>query len=607
MNRMPMGGVFVLALLLPTAALSGAAVPAESKVEAVTVYRGQALVTRAVKLPGQAGELELVVSDLPAQIVGSSLSASGADGVRIRSVRYRAEATASAVKKEVADLDAQLKDLEGVQYGYKRTQELLRAKAKHLDKLEAFVAPTAQVELSKGVLNPQTLEKVSQYVITRREQLLAEELKLYKAQQELKEKTALLQRKRAELTRGSGRTKRQAVLFVTKAAAGAGTVRLTYLVGAAQWSPAYNVRLAADGGSVTVEYLAELSQMGGEDWPGVKLTLSTATPAMNAMTPILAPMWVDLLGVAGKGKRKPVGGWSYNQYTQTRADQSRKQLAVLNTWGTFKGNIDDANWGLNRLAAEQQDLELNVKGEFVRGGPAGAMAEVLAVSYALPGSMSLPSRSDRQLVQIKSLKLAGRSFHEAIPLLSSYVYRNFRVRNDGALPLLAGPFSAYIAADFVGRGSLPLVARGQEVTIGFGVDTQLRCRRELVDKSDRVSWGSRVQNFHYRLRLENFKDTAADIRLIDRIPASKGTDLKVSLGKLKDKLSDDPVYVRDDRDRGLLRWDIQLAPRAAGAKARQVEYSFQMKYAKGAHIGREAAGALQQMEMEFRKAAALAH
>ena len=192
-----------------------------------------------------------------------------------------------------------------------------------------------------------------------------------------------------------------------------------------------------------------------------------------------------------------------------------------------------------------------------------------------------------------------------MPLLGSYVYRNARATNTGAVPLLAGPYSAYIGGEFVGRGRLPLVARGQELTIGFGVDTQLRCRRELLDKSDKVAWGSRVQTFKYQLRLESFKDKPVAVRLIDRIPATKDTDLiKINLGRVSEKLSTDPVYVRDEKGRGILRWDIDLAARAAGAKSRNVDYSFEMKYAKDAHVGRRAAGLLRQMEVEFRKAAA---
>jgi len=233
------------------------------------------------------------------------------------------------------------------------------------------------------------------------------------------------------------------------------------------------------------------------------------------------------------------------------------------------------------------------------------MDEALAVSYELGGKMSLASRSDRQLVQISTLKLSGGQYYQAIPILGGYVYRNIQVNNSSEVPLLAGPYSAYIDGEFVGKGTLPLVARGQECTVGLGVDTQLRCGRELVDKSDKIVWGSRVQAFQYRLRLENFKDRQVSVRLIDRIPATKEDEtIKIGLGRMSEKLSTDAVYVRDEKDRGILRWEIELAAKAAGASARHVDYSFEIKYAKDAHIGREAAGLMKEMEDAFLKAAA---
>jgi len=575
---------------------------AESSLEAVTVYRGQALVTRSVALPAKQGELEIIVGDLPAQVAGSSLSASvgATEGVAIRSVRYRTRAAAEAPKKEVAALDAQIKELTARIYANTQRKALLRAKSTHLDKLESFSAPTAQVELSKGVLDPKTLAEVSKLILAQREALTEEAIKLHQDEQEMTEQLALLQRKRSELTRGAGRTVREAVIFLSKTAPGAATVQLSYLVNSANWAPAYNIRLADDGKTVNVEYLAEVNQMTGEDWSDVKLTLSTATPGMNARSPLLAPLWVGLFQPTvpeGKAVKKVL--LAKDGYAHQRVVLFRGQRAYVNPTRPAA----DAGWDLNTAAVAAQEMELNVNREaLLAGGEAvRPMEEVLAVSYGLPGKMSLASRSDRQLVEISRLKLRGKVYYEAIPLLSNYVYRAGDLNNTSRLPLLSGSYSAYIRGEFVGRGKLPVVARGQQFTIGLGVDTQLRCRRELTDKSDKVVWGSRVQNFHYRLLLENFKDTPVAVRVMERIPATKTDALKVALGHMSEELSTDPVYVRDLKDKGLLRWEIELAGGAAGAKARQLEYAFEMKFAKDRHVGELTAGLVKEMEREYRQ------
>jgi len=242
-------------------------------------------------------------------------------------------------------------------------------------------------------------------------------------------------------------------------------------------------------------------------------------------------------------------------------------------------------------------MELNVDVDAVTVGAWAlrSVQEGLAVSYPMPGKMNLASRNDRQLIQIAKLDLPSTTYYQAIPLLSSYVYHVAEVENTSAIPLLEGRYSSYLGGEFVGRGRLRLVARGQKAIIGFGVDTQLRCSRELSEKSDKVSWGRRIQAFRYRLRLENYKDKPVSVRLLDRIPATKGEDLRVTLGKMKDTLSTDKVYLRDHRPRGILRWDIMLPPRATGAAARDVIYTFEMKYAKDKHIGREAGEVMEKM------------
>jgi len=226
---------------------------------------------------------------------------------------------------------------------------------------------------------------------------------------------------------------------------------------------------------------------------------------------------------------------------------------------------------------------------------------VLAVSYKLGGTMSLASRSDQQLMQIAKLDLPSETYYQAIPLLTSYVYRAADVTNNAEIPLLAGPYNAYVGGEFVGQGNMLLVARGEKTMVGFGVDTQLRCRRELLDKADSVSWGNRIQEFTYRLRIENFKDEAVTVRLIDRIPATKSEDVRISLDRPKTPLSTDALYVRDLKDRGILRWDLDLEAGASGVKATDVEYGFEMRFAKDKHVGQLVGNVTKAMQADFQE------
>ena len=80
-------------------------------IDEVTVYRGQALVSRAVKVEG-AGLSEILVTDLPEHVVPASLYAEAVGGAEVRSVRYRVRPVMQDVNEEVRKLDDQIRGLD---------------------------------------------------------------------------------------------------------------------------------------------------------------------------------------------------------------------------------------------------------------------------------------------------------------------------------------------------------------------------------------------------------------------------------------------------------------------------------------------------------------
>jgi uncharacterized protein (TIGR02231 family) len=551
-----------------------------SKIESVVLYRGQALVTRVVNLPEADGEMQIVVPDLPEQTQGGSLFAAG-DAARVRAVRYRMQAVAAAPKKEVAEIDAKIRELEDRNFANKQTEGVLDGKTKYLDKLEGFTAPTVGVEMAKGVLDAKQISELSEYVFKKRQEIANERVTLMKAARDIGEEVNLLRRKRGELAAGMSRTERQAAIFLNKPAKGAAQIRLSYVVEAATWTPSYEFRLNGDGQTANMEYSAQVQQTSGEDWTDVKLTLSTATPAMNAEIPLLTPMWIALEGVENKGAAK-----AHEQLPRSLRELSDQQAQAAGAWNG-RQNFEIDNWELNRLGASKQELELNASRDILQAARvAPAIEEGLAVTYEIAGKMNISSRNDTQLVQIMSAKIEGKSFYEAIPLLTTYVYRGLEIVNTTENPLLAGSYSAYVGGEFVGGGKIPLVAKGQNLAIGFGVDTQLHCWRELKDKTAETKLGSKVDTYNYVLHVESYKDKPVDVRLIDRMPVTKGQDMETKIASTSLELSADPEYAGgQDKEKGILRWDVPAPAGSHGAKDVKIQYSFEVKYARDRAVG----------------------
>ena len=90
-------GVLSIVLVLAAAAWAAPAkvLKATGSIEAVTVYRGEALVTRVIPLDAPAGPVDLTVTGLPAQIRSNSLFASGDQNVQLRAVQFPPAAAAA--------------------------------------------------------------------------------------------------------------------------------------------------------------------------------------------------------------------------------------------------------------------------------------------------------------------------------------------------------------------------------------------------------------------------------------------------------------------------------------------------------------------------------
>jgi autotransporter-associated beta strand protein len=596
------------------------------KLDEVTVYRGQALVTRLVEVPGAAGLHEIVVTDLPEHVQPSSIYAESADGVEVRSVLYRIRPVEQDVRDEVRKLDADIRAVQDLMQANAQQSRVLQERNEYLNKLEQFTAPTANVELTKGVLNAETLKALTTFIFDQRQTVATSQLKAQQELRDLNEKLSLLQRQREVLTGGSAKTIREAVVFVNLKEAH-GRMKLRYIVDGASWIPSYNAR--TDGkAKITIEYNAAIEQMSGEDWTDVSMTLSTATPSLVAKAPALEPLTIALH--AGVPDNMPPGSkGSISAYWSAKKDldERRKQIEIsrsLNITGanTYSGattinggtlvlqgnggntlglnpqagnpaepqqqaaqqpmaQTEDFDTNLNDVARESQVLDLVNTARIERSGkPSGAPDEGVSVSYQLDGRTSLPSRADRQLIQIAAIPMKAETYRIATPVLTSAVYVQASVVNTGNRVLLAGPISTYVAGQFVGNGDVPTVAIGETFTVGLGIDTSLRAHRELAKKTESIQGGNRVVDFTYQLSVENFGAEPAQVRLFDRMPTAKENEVKLTLVSDKPALSEDPRYQQREHKKGILRWDVKVPAQAIGDKAFTLDYQMQMEYDK---------------------------
>jgi uncharacterized protein (TIGR02231 family) len=553
---------------------------APSRVSAVTVYQGSAMVTREVTVPANQGLVELVVTPLPPAVVANSLSAEAGEGIRVLSTRYRSRAVRDDSRAAVRAVEEEIRTLALEAERVKREAATLQKNIDFLQKLEDFTAATMKGLADQGMLDGEATIKLGTFVMESRTsksvELVADEQKL-KANADA---TTFAQQRLQELSAGSSRIESDAIIVIDKANALAATVRLNYLVGTSTWKPLYRLRAGGEKDPVQLESLAAIEQQSGEDWTDATVTLSTAQPGLDAIIPDLLPLDIRIaetgetptpgqaaFGVGGPAieTNRAIAKQFRGQAQTAMASADRKQgTALLNEAAA----LDQAE----ELLADQNERAKAGLDTGLGGGP--------SVTVRLANRLNVPSRQEPQLVEVSRIAMAPEYFAKAVPVLSPRVYRMAKLTNTGDALLLPGEATMYVGSDFVGRMSLPQVAVGEQFTVGFGIDPQLQVGRRLVKKTQIMQGGNQVQTFEFRIVLRNYKATDAVVQVWDRLPKADPKDVVVGLGETRPEPSTDPLYVRNQRPDNLLRWDVIVPARTTGEKVFPITYQFKLEYAK---------------------------
>jgi hypothetical protein len=269
---------------------------ANSRIVQVTVYPNSALVTREVEVPAGQGTMELVVTRLPEHVISSSLYSESGDGARVLTTRFRSQAVKEDTREEVRKLEDQQRKLQREAQKLQSDLATCQQNIATLAKLENFTAANVTAATEKGKLDSEQAIQMARYVMDGRAERSKEIVTIQQKQQDNQEELGFVQRKLAELTAGSSRTDRDAVIVVDKANAAPSKVRLNYLVDQASWRPQYKFRAGkTDKDPVQLEYLAAVMQQSGEDWTGARLVLSTAQPLLNATPPELNMLAINVV------------------------------------------------------------------------------------------------------------------------------------------------------------------------------------------------------------------------------------------------------------------------------------------------------------------------
>ena len=313
-------------------------------------------------------------------------------------------------------------------------------------------------------------------------------------------------------------------------------IELTYHVAGASWHPLYD--LVLDGERLDVSYLAEISQLTGEDWPEVPLVLSTTRQGLRQTLPELSPWYI--------GRPQPV---------HLHAAGLRRPGGAAYGGASMAGGAPSSDWPAGEqpaalaAAAPRARPEAKMLAAEPGEGESGA-----GLVYTVVRPLAVPADGGPHKTLIARFDADAALDYLTVPVLAPEAYLRATVTN-GSLLLLPGQARIFHGAQFVGETHMDTVAPGEEFEVQLGVDDQIKVERKLRRRttSKAMLGGTRTIDIAYEITVENHRQRKATISVHDHIPVSTDGDIKV-----RSRETTPPPAETDDL--GELTWNLTLPP-----------------------------------------------
>lgn len=499
----------------------------DANIVAVTVYPGQARITRRGGATVGAGQQRVVVGGLPLALREDSVRVNGTGPGTVLGVDVTAEhhattpdVTVDELEKRRLSLQDRLTELADEDTVITGREELIGTLSRRSGVAFARALATESVEISRvAAVSDGLAEQLGAVLASRRD--LTERRRV--VQLELDE----VGRRLAERMSAQAPDRRAISVDLDMAEAGDIEFEVSYLVDDAHWESRYDVRLRGD--SLRLTWFGLITQFTGEDWPECDLRLSTARPASAVTVPELDPWYLQ-----------------------------RREVVPLS--GVMRGrNMESAGYGaaMDAVAAGPPQAPMPAAAPPPKFAEAKVSVEhgVAATTYQPAHRIAVPSDGTAHRTTITTTELPARLDHVTVPLRGSEAYLRATVTNTSEHTLLPGPAAIFHDTEFVGTTGLEPWAPGEEVELALGVDDRVRVERELIRRAagKAVLGGTRRHEAAYKITIGNYGPRTANVTVIDQIPVSRDDAITVKDVHIDPKPA-------EQTDLGEITWKLELAP-----------------------------------------------
>jgi uncharacterized protein (TIGR02231 family) len=514
-------------------------VDATSSLDAVTVYPDGASVTRVITFDLPAGDTTLVAKDFPLTLDPSSLRVEGEAEGKLTIGAIDAKPPRSAPPVNQSEIDKRIEALKDERGNLQGAIAAAEARRKFAERF-AEASPAGIGE--KGEARP-IAEWRAAFAAVADEVASADAAirDVERKQRDIDREIARLESDRAI----KPPSKLEVRIDLAAAAATKATLRVSYAVRNAHWTPLYDARLdtGAKDRKPALELVrrAEITQTTGEDWSNVALGVSTVRIARGGSAPDLNSLVV--------------------QYPQPPHALTGAVSDMAKPRGMLAQVPSPAPDAFAKRADEQQ-----------------ATAEIGAfqATFRIPGRVSLSASEGTKSLRISTSMIAPDLVVRSAPVADPTAFLEASFVQSEDAPLLPGSVAIYRDGAFVGRGKMAAASKDETVRLGFGADDKVKIERAVIKRNEGsaglIVTTSKTDERAFKTTLRNGHDFPIKVAITDQLPVSENEDIVVEM--LPSTTPPTTTNLRDKR--GVLEWALEVKP----AEVKDIAFAWRLRWPK---------------------------
>jgi len=499
-----------------------------SKINAVTVFERGAQVQRSSKVQVKKGVSTIVIKDLSRYVDANSIQAK-VPGSKIVSLTYSLDYLTN--KESNSDRKLLQDSIDGLKLSLKKLKN-----KRQINEMElALIVKNNDIK-GQAVLDIADLED---FLIFYRSNLPLIKGSLLAIDEKTKKVNNQLQRLKNQLRSlksSSEKVSGKMEIELSSASTSGAKLSLNYYVTNAGWSPYYNLRASGLDAPVEMEFNAKVYQNTGVEWKNIALTLATGRPHVNGTAPSL-------------------NTWYVNYKAERNAQQN-----VSYAYSSVEEEYDKA--------AETKEVSKKLKMKRMRKPKVVITENVTFREYKIPVLYNISSTGKQQRVEITKHTLKAEYAYFCAPKMNTTAYLIAKVADWAKYNILSGHSKIYFEDTYVGQGYINAKNTEDTLEISLGQDKNIVIERIIkIDKAGKQFIGiKQSKKKAYDIVVRNNKSLTVKMEVVDQIPVSKNSAIKVKLVESSD--------AKLNVETGELKWLLEIPAFAKETKVFEFEVSY---------------------------------